>query len=78
MEKVQQYFRIGRPRNPAILARRQGDTNEQEEKYGIVFNYNESDNSQVSSIVKGCEILSNSKLNSKNMKNLLKINFTNF
>lgn len=58
-----------------------GYTNEQEEKYGIVFNYNESNSSQVSSIIKGCEILSNSKIEFKKRSEKIltdKINFTNF
>ena len=34
-----------------------GYTNEQEKKYGIVYNYNESDSDQTRSILKGLEIL---------------------
>ena len=58
-----------------------GYTDEQEKKYGIVFNYDESKSAQIRSINKGCEILSKSKVSFKKRNEKIladKINFTNF
>ena len=82
-DEIKEYKKAKDLGTPAIYIDNvgRGYTNEQEEKYGIVFNYNESNNSQVSSIIKGCEILSNSKIEFKKRSEKIladKINFTNF